>query len=319
MTLTGEQVSVMFMNVIQKHGMRSPRAQQQAEHRIGASEIGLCRSYLKFMTQGAPYDERDGDVRLPAFVGTAVGDLVEKAYKEEHPGAIIQSSFDCELPSGKVIPCHADIIDPDLNLLIDVKTKSGLSLVAAQSEPTRQYRYQVAIYLRGAIQSGLLKDGARAVLVYIDRSGDDPVPVVQEVTVDDATYAEIDDWIDDANYAVLHNVEAPQDQPYDFCANYCNFFTACRGNESLAEGLIEDEDAKLALKVHLQAKADKADAEKRKKDADAALRPYAARGGYIVADDGPYELSETIIGASSYTVDRKESVRMNVRKKKVKK
>lgn len=313
--MTREQVSLHVLDSVSKHTMSSDRARQQAEHRIGASEIGLCRSYLKFMTIGAEYDPPK-DPKWPAFIGTAIGDLVEKAYKAEHPHAIIQAEFECELPSGLRIPCHSDIIDPELNMLIDVKTKDGLALVRATDEPSRQYRYQVAIYLLGAVQAGLLEEGARALLVYMDRSGGEYMPVTHEVVLDAALIEEIDEWIADANYAVINGVEAPKDQPYEFCEAYCAFFTTCRGGESLAEGLISDEDAALALKVHIEAAAEEKAAKARKEQAKKVLAPFAANGGYIVSDDGVYELSQTIIGASTYTVDRKESVRMNLRKKK---
>lgn len=308
-------IGVRVLHAIRENTMRSARARQQAEHRIGASEIGLCRSYLKHMTIGTEYDDRD-DPKWPAFIGTAIGDHVEAAYAEIYSGTLTQADFESTLPSGKTIPCHSDIIDQELNALVDVKTKDGLGKVTYEGVPTRQYRYQVGIYLRGAIQAGLLKPGAKAYLVYLDRSGKEWLPYVQEVDVDDFLYQEIDEWIDDAMYAVEHDVEAPKDMPYNFCEAACPFFSTCRGGETLAEGLITEEEAKLALKARIDA-TEKIKAYEAVKDAASdTLRPYAERGGYIVTDDGRYELSTTIIGASSYTVDRKESVRMNVRKKK---
>lgn len=310
-------MAARVLTAIRENTMRSARARQQAEHRIGASEIGLCRSYLKYMTIGTEYDPRE-DPKWPAFIGTAIGDHVESAYKAIYPNSIIQADFESTLPSGKVIPCHSDVIDQDLNALVDVKTKDGLGQVLYEGKPSRQYRYQVAIYLLGAIQAGLLKPGARAYLVYLDRSGKEYTPCVIEVEVDDALYVEIDDWIEDAMYAVQYDVEAPKDQPYNFCEAACPFFSTCRGGETLAEGLIEDEEAAAALKARIAAMAEIKRNESIKESADTVLRPYAETGGYIVTDDGPYELSTTVIGASSFTVDRKESVRMNVRKKRVK-
>lgn len=222
MTITPEEVGLRVRESNRNHTMRSARAKQQEEHRIGASEVGLCRSYLKYMTDGTEYDVRDApDDKLAAFVGTAVGDLTETAYSASNPYAVVQASFVATLPSGKVIECHSDIIDPDINSLIDIKTKSGLELVIKDGKPSRQYQYQVAIYLLGAIQSKLLKPGARAFLCYIDRSGKDPRVVTYEVIVNEFTYQEIDEWIGEAMYSVEHDLPAPKDQEYNFCESYC--------------------------------------------------------------------------------------------------
>lgn len=315
-TMERDSVGLYVLEAVKGHTMRAPRSQQHDEHRIGASEIGLCRSFIKHMTIGTDYDESD-DPKWPAFIGTAVGDHVEAAYKDEHPEAITQAEFTATLPSGMEIPCHSDIIDPVLNILIDIKTKDGLSLVRAEGgKPSRQYRYQVAIYLLGAIQAGLLKEGARAFLVYMDRSGEEAIPVTEEVLVDEWLYQEIEDWIGDAMYGVVNDVEVQKDKEYEWCSRFCPFFSSCRGGDSLASGLIEDEDAQAALKLHLVAKQKEKEAKQEKEAAKKVLMPYAQKGGYIISDEGPFEISTTIIGASSYMVDRAESERMNVRPKK---
>ncbi len=313
MTLTEEQVAIRVVDAVKGHTMRQPRSQQQAEHRIGASEIGLCRSYLKYMTEGVEYDADKVDrIKWPAFVGSAVGDRVEEAYLDEHPNALTQADFDCTLPSGKVIGCHSDIIDPDLNVLIDIKTKDGIALVQA----SRQYRYQVAIYLRGAIQAGLLEEGARAFLVYMDRSGGEEIPKAIEVVVDEWLYVEIDEWIDEAMYAVENQLDAPRDMEWPFCESSCPFFLTCRAGQSFSEGLIEGEEVQMALKEHLQAKADAKDAADRKKEADAILKMYAEKGGMVASGDDTYELSLTQINGGPVAYDQKPYTRMNVRKRR---
>lgn len=193
-------------------------------------------------------------------------------------------------------------------------TKAGLALVRADKEPDRQHRYQVATYLMGAIQNGYLKKGARAFLVYADRSGKDPRDYAVEVVVTDDLIAEIDEFVDDAIYAFVHNVEAPKDRQYNFCESYCSKFRSCRERDTLEEGIVQSEEAALALKVHLEAKETIKEATARKKEADDELRKHS---GVILSDDGAYEISKTIIGAATIPESyRRESERLNVRKKR---
>jgi len=317
MTITPEEVGLRVRESNRNHTMRSARAKQQEEHRIGASEVGLCRSYLKYMTDGTEYDAQDApDDKLAAFVGTAVGDLAETAYSASNPYAVVQASFVATLPSGKVIECHSDIIDPDINALIDIKTKNGLELVIKDGKPSRQYQYQVAIYLLGAIQSKLLKPGARAFLCYIDRSGKDPRVVTYEVIVNEFTYQEIDEWIGEAMYSVEHDLPAPKDQEYNFCESYCRFFSTCRGGESFAEGVIEDPEAASALTMRIESMAVIKEATARKDQADAVLKEHAITGGLILSDVGPYEISRTLVNGGHVSFDKADYYRLNVRKQK---
>jgi len=140
------------------------------------------------------------------------------------------------------------------------------------------------------------------------------MPIVKEVIVDDALITEIDEFVGDAVYAAQWGVEAPKDQPWNFCETYCAFFQTCRGSETRAEGLIEDEEAHVALKVFLEARETAKQADVRKKMAGEVLGRYS---GVILADDGPYEVSQTIVaGGSNVAYVTKDSVRLNVRAKK---
>lgn len=307
--LTPEMVGLRVADALVEHTMLDARSRQKAAHLIGASEVGNCRAFLTWMTKDIPFTDREGDRKWPAFVGTAIGERIETAFGATFPDAITQAEFQCVLPSGLTIPCHSDIIDPEQNILVDIKTKDGLALVRG-AEPSRQYRYQVAIYVRGAIQNGLLKEGARAFLVYFDRSGKEEIPVVHEVIVDEHLFAEIDEWIDDALYAVKTDTEPPRDQQYDWCVNYCEFFTHCRGKETYAEGLIEDEEVKQAVKVYRESQAIAKQADIDKKTAQAILGSVQGR---VMTDTGLVEVSQTWINGSKYEVDRKGYSRLNVK------
>lgn len=311
MSITAEQMAQRVIDAIRAHSMGTDRAAQQAEHRIGASEIGHCRAYLAWMTLGIEYDESD-DPKWEAFIGTAIGDRIEDAYIAEHPNALKQASFDCTLPSGKVIPCHPDLLDPDINAIVDLKTKNGLALVTKDGRPSQAHEYQVLIYARGAAQAGILAPGATLYLMYFDRSGARFLPVTYEVAMTNAIYDEIDEWIDEAMYHVREGSQPPRDKPYEFCESYCHFFTHCRGEETREEGLIEDEDVKTALKIRLEAMAELKDAKSRKEQADAIL---TAHDGRVITDEGIFEISHTVVnGGGMVAYEQSGYTRLNIRK-----
>jgi len=313
-TLTDDQVGLRVYDALKAHTQAQPRTQQSQEYRLGASDLGLCRSFIKYLLEEVPYDEdKMQDPKWAAFVGSAVGDRLEDAYKMSYPNALTQASFETTFPSGRVVPGHSDIIDTELDILIDVKSKDGLAIAEA-GDVSRPNKYQLGTYTLGARQAGLLTKNSRTFVVYVDRSGKEAMPHVKEVIVDDALIAEIDDFVGDAVYAAQYGVEAPKDQPYNFCETYCAFFSTCRGAETRAEGLIEDEEAHVALKVFLEAREAAKQADVRKKMAGEVLGRYS---GVILGDDGAYEVSQTLVaGGSNVSYVTKDSVRLNVRAKK---
>src|SRR5690606_10714586 len=199
-----------------------------------------------------PYDEgTEEDPKWAAFTGSALGDRLEFAYSSHFPPAQVQVTLTAVLPSGVTIPGHADVIDPEINGAIDFKAKDGLTGVPW--EPQRRHCYQVALYVLGAVQAGLLREGAEGYIVYADRSGHEVRPLVHTVTVDDALLLEIDEWIGDTIYAAQHNEEAPRDMPFDWCRKSCPFFLSCRGDTILGSGLIEDPEVVRAAEVYMEA------------------------------------------------------------------
>lgn len=295
MTYTTDQVALRVRDANRALTMGTDRSQQQAEHRIGASDIGQCREYVRRMVVGTPYDDDAEDDKWAAFVGTALGDRTEAAYLatyvnsgphgEEHPSVMTQVDLTTTLPSGRIIQGHADILDQGMDCMIDLKSKDGLSVIrtaAAKGEIDRNHLFQVRLYRRGAIQAGLLTENSRAFLVYQDRSGGDALPVVVEVSCTPDDEAQIDLWIDDVEYAVRTGEEAPKDRPYNWCQVACSFFGSCRGHEVLEDGLLEGEHVAIAAKTYLDGQALKKQGETMMKDAKVVLEKYPD-GGFIPA------------------------------------
>lgn len=101
--------------------------------------------------------------------------------------------------------------------------------------------------------------------VYFDRSGAQDEAYSFGWFYDPAVLDEIDDWIHDLKYAVINNAEALKEKPREWCWSYCEYATLCRGNDTDAEGLIEDPEILAAITTYQDA-ADREREAKKAKD-----------------------------------------------------
>lgn len=270
-------IAVTIRELIRADSAGSARTAQSDEHLIGPSEIGGCRAYLAHMVSRTPRDPEPG-IKLAAFAGSAIGDRIEAEWVTADPDTRHQVPITTVYPSGLSVSGSADIVTP--TTVVDLKTKNGLNLVR-RTGPTFAHRAQLQTYLLGLIQSGTLPPGSTGVLAYIDRSGADEDPAVFEYHLDMDTIEEIDSRLEDVMYAAMHDLDgAPRDMPYDFCSNYCPFFTHCRGkDEHLAAGLITSEEHLSAVKAYREALAQESQAKKIKDEAKAVLAGISGRAG----------------------------------------
>ena len=144
-----------------------PRTQQIA---LGPSELGTCREYIRNVLAGSPRQESDS-WPTAAVVGTLLGDYMESA-AAEYLDAVTQVPVTTTLPNGLVVSGHADMVFPERNVLADCKSKDGFANVL-QEGPSLENKIQIALYALGLVQSGVLTEGAEAVLIYVDRSGEE--------------------------------------------------------------------------------------------------------------------------------------------------
>jgi len=326
---TTQEMADLVVNAIINNSMTSARSAQSADNKIGASELGMCRSYLQRMILQEPKREEE---RIPwaAFIGTALGDALEAALMKANPKVVTQYETETVFPSGRTVPGHVDAFLPsweDIAVrnangeivvvekgalrdgwVLDFKAKDGL-VVAERGEPDRAHVYQIASYWLALVQQGLLDaETAKAFIVYVDRSGGDPEPVVKEVNVKDWLIEEIDEFVDDAIQAVVHGHEAPRDRPYEWCNIACPFFYNCRGSDEMhAEGLITDPEVLTAAAAYQQGLEMSREATRLKDGA----KPYLqGRSG----STGTHVLSWTHINSSEVAYTRDGYDRINFRK-----
>jgi hypothetical protein len=178
----------------------------------------------------------------------------------------------------------------------DLKSKDKLDIIRKYG-PSRQQVWQVTGYAKAMTETLLLIDPAtgepttdpevglpavdedgvetgETVLdptkpiwitdVYFDRSGAQDEAYSFGWFYDPAVLNEIDDWIHDLKYATINGSEAMKEKPREWCWSYCEYATLCRGNDTDAEGLIEDPEILTAIATYQDAAEREREAKKEK-------------------------------------------------------
>jgi hypothetical protein len=267
----GEVAAMAFHDAIQNASNNTDRSKQQQDFMLGVSNLGHCKQYALLMMKQTPFsDVRD---KTAAFFGTVAGAAIEAQLKIDHPGWLFQQDLFFPLPSGGGTDAHPDIIIPFkaqdteggfYQGILDGKSKAELETIK-KTGPSQQQIYQVHAYAKAAIEAGLLDPDHPIIVgdVYFDRSGKDVIPhaVMHLYTEDVITF--IDEWVNDVKYALVHNEDASRDMPREWCWSYCEYATACRGNDTDVEGLIESPDILAAVEMWEEAKELKAQLKKK--------------------------------------------------------
>jgi hypothetical protein len=274
MTL-GEDILAALVRTEKKR----PRSTQVT---LGPSELGSCREYVRNVLAGAPQQESDV-WPTAAVVGTLVGEYVEEA-AAKHLGAITQKSITTQLPNGLIVTGTADMIFPDRNQLADCKSKDGLWGVQHEG-PSLENLIQVSLYTLGCVQNGYLTEGAEAVLVYVDRSGE--TQTLYEVTIGweeilnfvDVCVDRLNDVLDAQEHIDAGEVEyarALRDKTPPFCYServLCPFRDLCwKGSEWVPDTEITDAETIENVAQYVAARGDEAGAKARRAELKERLR-----------------------------------------------
>ena len=254
----GAAAAKAYYDAIQAKANNTERSEQARKMMIGVSTLGHCRNFAALMIKEAPFSDRTD--KTAAFIGTVLGDAIEAQLAADHPDWLIQQTLVFALPSGGTVAGHADVIipswaeDPENGIfqgVWDGKSKNGLETVKATGQ-SQQQRYQLHAYAAAAIDAGYL-DPERPILVgdvFFDRGGADVTPFPLFEVFDRSVVDEVDSWINDVKYAVIHGEDAARDMPRDWCYSWCEYATTCRGRDTDVSGLIQSEDALNAVKVY---------------------------------------------------------------------
>lgn len=254
----------------------SARTLQARAGVLGPSDIGFCRQKATLVTRET--QPTDSVPTWAASVGTAIHNYVESALHEAHPnwlfGSIDHVKIHAELPSGATIQGHPDIVAPDLNAVIDIKTVNGFEWTK-RNGPSLTHKYQRHLYALGLMQAEILNPNEEVLVgnVYLDRSGANPEPMVFMEPFDPDLTGEIDTWIGDVIYAVKNGEDSARDIPAAVCEKICEFFTVCRGGleDNNSDGFISDPTLIEAIEMYVDGRSKETVGKQMKKEAGERL------------------------------------------------
>lgn len=240
---------------VQAFTKQTERSRQAQDFVLGISDVGFCSERVRRTLDGQVPDDTD---MLAAFLGSAIGDYIEQAYKATHPRAIIQATVEIRLVGETmtyVLPGHPDIVDPR-GLLIDGKTDRGLGIVRREG-PNRQQQFQRHMYGVAAFNAGLFDDDVsiedvKVANVWFDRAADEKECHVHMEPLDLRVVEEAAWWVDEVVYAWKHNMEARKEPPREVCAVACGFYKRCRAFDTDVEGRLTDDRVLTAVGMYVE-------------------------------------------------------------------
>jgi hypothetical protein len=225
---------------------------------VGPSEIGGCRRKVWLKLQDAKQTNPD-TLRLASIMGTAIHTYIEQSFHAQDPFGekyLLENEFEFDGIKG-----HVDMYDMENKEIVDWKTtkKSNLSYF-----PSKQQRWQVQVYGWLVEQNGHVVENVT--LVAIARDGDERDIVYHTEPYDAKVAQEALAWLTD----VRGMTEAPApEKDASFCKHYCSYYDAsgevgCVGKgKAGAEGaLIEDEEARSAVRDYLSCVSEISELEK---------------------------------------------------------
>jgi hypothetical protein len=307
----------IIINSLNDYENQSPRSQQATEGILGPSDIGFCRQKAALVTrQVQPTDKTN---KWPAMVGTALHNYIESALSNAHPdwlfGSVDHTRVTATLPSGVEISGHPDIVIPEQNMVLDIKTVDGFSWVK-RNGTSDSHKYQRHLYALGCIQQGIFTGPTDTPVyvgnIYFDRSGKEPEPILHIEEFDNELSHEIDAWVQDVIYAVKNGEDTARDIAPAVCERICEFYTACRGNLPTDDGgdLIEDGLTLSAIDMYVEGRTLENEGKQMKKEASYALAGINGIGN-------GYQVRWTTVAATKIdSYERSESTRLDVRKVK---
>jgi hypothetical protein len=250
------KIAELFYAAIQKASTHSERGQQAQRFEVGISDLGYCSERVRRMLDQQVPGDTDW---LKAFIGTALGDHIEKAVEAHYPGRVlVQQEVKITLQGDEYtyeVPGHPDLILPDEGIVIDAKSSDGLSL-ARRLGADQQKRFQRHGYGLGAWEAGLFGDiplkDVQVGNVWIDRTGDEQELHVELEPFSEDVIHDAGQWLDSVVYAYRNGEEAQKEPPREVCAVTCGFFSVCREWQTDVSGVIEDPELLEAIKMYVE-------------------------------------------------------------------
>lgn len=164
-----EALEQRLLDAVMAEEAARPRTQQR---QVGPSEVGGCLELIRAKIFEPPEEDAPEEHwPLAANIGTVMGDFLEGVFGRRLD-AVLQKRISTTLEEiGVTIAGSADVIFVQDNTVIDLKSTAAMGSVFYEG-PKLAYYIQIALYVYGAVQAGILTEGAEGRLVYYDRTGD---------------------------------------------------------------------------------------------------------------------------------------------------
>lgn len=257
---------------------------------IGASSFD-CRERIRRTLKRVPPSSVPS--KWAANVGSALDEWIKKVRGDANPNLLLKADLTATLPNGFVLPVHPDEIDPDEPSVTDYKTKNGLAAIRGGFADDAN-RFQRHLQGFAATQAGLVTGDLIVRNVFVDRSGKDPEPHVEQEPFSMDVVREATEFLGDALYAAEHDEEASKDKPRYFCKVACEHFADCRGNEIEAK-FIADPDTRQRVEAFHAAKLRRDDS----LELMAALRAEGLEG--VTGETDKVRIVSTWVNATNRT------------------
>jgi hypothetical protein len=270
-----------FVEVLGHYSDNRPRTHQGRKGYIGPSDLGFCRQKALLTMRQTEQDPAPED-EVPmwaADVGSAVHEWVDAAFSGRD-GWVIGSEYGrvtATFPdSAAEVSGHFDLMHPDRNILVDIKTVEDLGK-PRRFGISQNYLFQGHTYALGLIQAGVLDENCTLAWVFLDRSGREKKPYVVAMSYDPTIIPQIDSWISDVIYAQHHGEDAERDIPAPVCYSICRYFTTCRGvlEDTHETTLITDPDLLSTIDMYMEGQEMKKQGEQMMKVAKGGLANVA--------------------------------------------
>jgi hypothetical protein len=163
-----EALEAKLLEAVIAEERERPRTLQRE---VGPSEIGGCLELLRSKIFEPPEDDAPEEHwPVAAHIGTVMGEELERIFGKRLE-AVTQQRITAYLAElGFSITGSSDVIFVEDNQIVDLKSTAAMGSVFYEG-PKMSYYIQIALYVWGAVQLGILNEGAEGRIVYYDRTG----------------------------------------------------------------------------------------------------------------------------------------------------
>lgn len=277
-SLTEEEYAARWVMALHASEHGKLRSVQTDGGLLGASDFGGCKNkaaYTIKRTQPSNVVHKGS-----AMIGTALHAAFLEQQRTLNPDLLVESELMCTLPSGRQVPVHPDLLDPNEPSVTDAKFVKDLDY-RRKAGLSPQQQMQRHLYGLAMIQAGMACAESLVVRNVFVSMTDATDVWVQQQMFDPAWVDAAQEWVADVVYAVEHDLDAERDANPFFCSGYCPFFDICKPPLLDAAGELTSPTLRERALTAFEARQQRKHWEKVEKQAVEELRGVSGRVGDV--------------------------------------